>query len=501
VGSETFVISYPSRFYHTPLLKSVFPCISSQMHRVVFYSWQSDLPNATNRSFIEQALKNVANRITADDAVDVEPVIDRDTQGVAGAPDIAKTIFQKIASADVVVADVSIIGECRTGRPTPNPNVLIELGYALRAVGDERVILVFNTAYGEFEQLPFDLKMRRALPYYMPQSTTDRATERKGLEAKLEPAIRAELASIRIEPPRSLLIEAIESVERGAPNRVIIVRRFLSELLTRIEKKRPASVAVGATAKDLEDAVRRTDDIALDFARLADVAAIVGDEDTLRTLYVGFGALVEQYDLAEGFSGRFYTQDFDFIKFLGHELFTSLVACLIRENRWELIAKLLTEGIPVKYMRRESGPGNCYFWDISEHLEFGRVLDQERSRLSVHADILKALHDPELPLGKIIPFSDFVAADYFLFLRGRLAPETPSPFFTWRPWSTVFLISVPGFLRGAEDSAFAQRVSAALGVPDLATLRQRLAERAPQLEKMWKRGRGTNHSVRLILIE
>ncbi len=132
--------------------------------------------------------------------------------------------------------------------------------------------------------------------------------------------------------------------------------------------------------------MRRTDDILLDFARLADVAAIIGDEDTLRTLYVGFGALVEQYDVPQGFSGTFHTEDFDFIKFLGHELFTSLVACLIRENRWELISKLLAEGIPVKYMRSENGPGNCYFGDISEHLEFGRVLNQERRRLSVHAD-------------------------------------------------------------------------------------------------------------------
>jgi hypothetical protein len=165
------------------------------MHRIVFYSWQSDLPNATNRSFIQQALENVAKVIKADDTVDVEPVIDRDTQGVAGAPDIAKTIFQKIAAADVVVADVSIIVGRRKGRPAPNPNVLIELGYALRALGDERVVLVFNTAYGKLEQLPFDLKMRRALPYNMPESATDRATERRVLEARLDAAIRAAMAS------------------------------------------------------------------------------------------------------------------------------------------------------------------------------------------------------------------------------------------------------------------------------------------------------------------
>ena len=70
------------------------------MHRVIFYSWQSDLPNATNRSFILGALENVAKAITADDTIDVEPVVDRDTQGVAGAPDIAKTIFQKLDAAD-----------------------------------------------------------------------------------------------------------------------------------------------------------------------------------------------------------------------------------------------------------------------------------------------------------------------------------------------------------------------------------------------------------------
>jgi hypothetical protein len=36
------------------------------MKSIVFYSWQSDLPNATNRGFIQQALDNVARAITAD---------------------------------------------------------------------------------------------------------------------------------------------------------------------------------------------------------------------------------------------------------------------------------------------------------------------------------------------------------------------------------------------------------------------------------------------------
>src|SRR5438876_9492524 len=95
----------------------------------LFYSWQSDLPNATNRSLILDALERAAKRIRTDDSVTVEPVLDRDTQNVPGAPDIAHTIFQKIEKAAAFVADVSIIN-AGIGRPTPNPNVLIELGYA-----------------------------------------------------------------------------------------------------------------------------------------------------------------------------------------------------------------------------------------------------------------------------------------------------------------------------------------------------------------------------------
>jgi len=205
------------------------------MHRVVFYSWQSDLPNRTNRSFIQQALENVTKAIRADGSIDVEPVVDRDTQGVAGSPD-----------------------------------------------------------------------------------------------------------------------------------------------------------------------------------------------------------MLEAYDLPSGFRGTLYRSDFDFIKFVGHELYTTFVACLIREGRWELIASLLAQGIPVRYRRGEQGPANCGFDEMSEHLDsFGR-LNQERRRLCVHADLLKDRHERD-PLGTLMPFEEFIAADYFLFLRGELPPEQIQTFSAWRPWSTVFM--------------------------------------------------------------
>jgi len=91
--------------------------------KIIFYSWQSDLPNKTNRGFIEQALKNAVEAIRDDDSVQIEPVFDRDTKDIPGSPDIAKTIFDKIRRAQVFVCDVSIINREST-RLTPNPNVL-----------------------------------------------------------------------------------------------------------------------------------------------------------------------------------------------------------------------------------------------------------------------------------------------------------------------------------------------------------------------------------------
>lgn len=173
---------------------------------IIFYSWQSDLPNPTNRTFIEAALEKAAKSIRRDESVEVEPVIDRDTRSVPGAPDIADTILRKIDEADIFVGDVSIINQQRHGllqnmlfrlfrteqyfRPTPNPNVLVELGYAMKGLGPNKVILVMNSFFGGPELLPFDLKMKRTLAYYMPEANADRATERNRLAAVLEQALR-----------------------------------------------------------------------------------------------------------------------------------------------------------------------------------------------------------------------------------------------------------------------------------------------------------------------
>jgi hypothetical protein len=128
----------------------------------VFYSWQSELPRDTNHYFIRDALNNAMRIIQTEYGLDERPEVDHDTKGVPGIPEIINTIFAKIEASSAFVADISFTSQSAEGRRCPNANVLIELGFALHAIGGDRLILIMNDAYGTpKDNIPFDLAARR----------------------------------------------------------------------------------------------------------------------------------------------------------------------------------------------------------------------------------------------------------------------------------------------------------------------------------------------------
>lgn len=136
------------------------------MQNKIFYSWQVDTPAKVNRNLIERALQLALNRIgrnTALESATRDLAIDRDTKGIPGSPPIVETIFRKIDAAAVFLPDLTFVGSRADGRPTPNPNVLIEYGWALKALSYRRLIPVMNTAFGEPtpENMPFDMRHLR----------------------------------------------------------------------------------------------------------------------------------------------------------------------------------------------------------------------------------------------------------------------------------------------------------------------------------------------------
>lgn len=188
----------------------------------LFWSWQSDTPGKTGRFLVRDAIAAAIQALKQTDDID-EPTerdvvgdlhLDQDRQGLPGSPDLARAILGKIDKAAVFVADVTIVAQAK-GTKTPagkrvkgrrfiNPNVAIELGYALKALGDDKTLLVMNTHYGDSDDLPFDLRHKGVSLHYALAPDADKTAideQRKRLVAQLIPALKHYVAEVARDIP------------------------------------------------------------------------------------------------------------------------------------------------------------------------------------------------------------------------------------------------------------------------------------------------------------
>lgn len=234
------------------------------MKKRIFYSWQSDLPNNTNRGFINTALDKAIEKIKSDTTYSIIPFLDRDTMGMAGSPDISLTIFEKINNSSVFVCDVSIVNNSEgNSRPTPNPNVLIELGYAVSKLGWECIILVMNEAYGSVELLPFDLRGRKVLTYSISTDAEKKSEERKKVSSILENGIKTILDLLG---KKTKIAEKPKPVKANSSDEILLTQEAKAKLgaiksITYISQKNKA--AIEAAEKYLR---LKRKDLAVNFA-------------------------------------------------------------------------------------------------------------------------------------------------------------------------------------------------------------------------------------------
>jgi len=174
------------------------------MTNTVFFSWQSDRSTREGRNFIEKALQSAVAKLSADltieEAMRDGLAVDKDTMGVPGSPPIFDTILSKISRCAAFVADLTFCGNRCGGDLTPNPNVLIEYGWALGTLGHKQMIGIMNVAHGDpnKHQLPFNLRVFRfPITYNLPDNASDdtRKEERQKLTSAFETAIKDILGS------------------------------------------------------------------------------------------------------------------------------------------------------------------------------------------------------------------------------------------------------------------------------------------------------------------
>jgi hypothetical protein len=177
---------------------------------VVFYSWQSDLPKSTNLQAIRTAVRTASSAVEGD-LSDRNLLIrpDEATRNVPGSRNIPDEIRRKILASDIFVCDVTPICKASDGHPksSANPNVIFELGYAVAQLGWDRVILLFNKAFGDFpKDLPFDFDRHRASPYTLPEASAPKKTAYAPLVTLLTEAIATIIKHDPKKPSEVLLL-------------------------------------------------------------------------------------------------------------------------------------------------------------------------------------------------------------------------------------------------------------------------------------------------------
>ena len=185
----------------------------------IFYSWQSDLDSKVTRNFIEDAIKKAIKEINK--SYDLEVCIDRDTKNIPGSPEISSTIFEKIKNSHVFIGDVSIINKENQDekRKTPNPNVLLELGYAAGILSWDNIICICNEAYGKSKELPFDLRNRTIILYSLNSDDIDKNERKKTLICKIKNAIESCILS-KLDNKKDDVKETIERHKKIIENRL-----------------------------------------------------------------------------------------------------------------------------------------------------------------------------------------------------------------------------------------------------------------------------------------
>lgn len=184
----------------------------------VFYSWESDLPAKNNKIAIRSAITQAFTTIDEEkEDPEFRLILDEATNREPGSPNIPLTILNKISVADIFIADISIINPLAlaSDRKTPNPNVIFELGYAVALLGWERIILIFNSKFGNFkDDAPFDIDRQRAMFYSLDEDTENKKSVKSTLSSNIKLAISTIIAANPLRPSEKNKLSPSEEKRR-----------------------------------------------------------------------------------------------------------------------------------------------------------------------------------------------------------------------------------------------------------------------------------------------
>lgn len=271
------------------------------------------------------------------------------------------------------------------------------------------------------------------------------------------------------------LVDLEQAVKAESKTVASLFEQFMANLHREVEETRPDFSAFS----DVDEAIMHQIGLGLPIVnKLLDVAeiAITNEAATgLESIYHGFGRLLTLYRPPDDSRGSFSELEFDGFKFLVYEMFVGFIALLVKHEQWEFVGSLLSQDL---FLESESRSGYSPFNRIDAYV---RTLDVMRNtrlnlrRISVMSDVLKDRFNDRVdcPIGH----KDFMAGDYFLFIRTACQETSGMLSHTWCPRASIWLTSAPRFIKKCESQRFTDRFVVAVGMNDAAEFVEVLKER------------------------
>lgn len=196
----------------------------------VFFAFQMDIDDKFGKGFIQSAIEITTQKIKKDG---IELILDYGFKNVPGTTVLIDEMLKKSRESDMVLVDLTFtssknrffgkkysflkkeihISDQAVDKKSPNPNVLLETGYAWAQKGHYRTLVVMNEAFGLTSELPVDLEgFRWGITYNLNEKNN---SQRKTIKEQLaidfykafKDAIKSEM-SYQIEKWLPLMIHS-----------------------------------------------------------------------------------------------------------------------------------------------------------------------------------------------------------------------------------------------------------------------------------------------------
>ncbi|WP_396146723.1 hypothetical protein [Flavobacterium sp.] len=187
----------------------------------VFFAFQMDIDDRFGKGFIQSAIEIAIQKFKTE-GIDIS--LDFGFRGTPGTPLLIEEMLKKSSESDMVIVDLTFTSskawseakkikiwgkeikikgkellmlDFTQEKKSPNPNVLLETGYAWAKKGTYRTLVVMNEAFGAPDELPVDLKgFRWGITYDLNEGNYKaRKEKRKILADNLYDAIKASIKS------------------------------------------------------------------------------------------------------------------------------------------------------------------------------------------------------------------------------------------------------------------------------------------------------------------